>query len=91
MSADDDFLAEMERASTDYPPDYDRDRYAEDRTAWDNDFYDVIRESAALDAAYDEASRWVDAWDALVRHGIVGPEDRDLPLRELERLASYLG
>ncbi len=76
---DEQFLDRMARASTDYPPDYDRDRY--------DDFY---REAAMIEAEQDHAARWMEAWDRLAPLGIVGPEDRDMSLCELERLASYL-
>lgn len=42
-------------------------------------------------AEQEWADRWVEAWDLLEEHGVVGPGDEDMTLAQLERLTSMIG
>jgi hypothetical protein len=53
---------------------------------WDDEW-----EWDRIAAEQEWAERWLDAWERLEPLGIVGPEDQNLPLSELERIAGYLG
>lgn len=46
---------------------------------------------AGIEAEQEWADRWCSAWDRLEAIGVVGPEDQNMPLSELERIAAQLG